>query len=84
MSDESAAALEVVLVAIGFVVPVVLLVVAGRGDNEEATADAAGEPTPVIELVCRTSIAISLFQLFVLVSLINPLKNPLVQARTFK
>jgi hypothetical protein len=78
MSDESAAALEA-LAAIGFAVPVVLLVVAGRGDKEDATLEAAGEPTPVIELVCRISIAISLFQFFVVL-----LINPLVQALTFK
>jgi hypothetical protein len=59
MSDELTAALVVLAAAIGFAGPVVLLVAAGWGASEVATLAAAGEPTPVIEFVCCTSIVFS-------------------------
>jgi hypothetical protein len=59
MSAESAAAPAVLAAAIGFAVPA-LLVAAERGASEDETLAAAGEPTPVIEFVCRASIVLSL------------------------
>lgn len=78
MSAESAAAPAVPAAAIGFAAPDVLLVAAGCGTSEEDTLAAAGDPTPVIELVCATSITLSLCH-----PLLNFVNTHLVQALTF-